>query len=218
MLRSDSGWRLDPRMRAPAQPALIFRRLRLTAILPHPGAHPGLPIGLGLATGIVAILELSPYWQTLQAGIVSLGFDYGRAALIFAWIGAFGLALLAAAFTARPWPSAFAATAYLGLTYAGPWVWHAIKVRPYLFGAPERLDAVALLRNLSVMLALGFVLAVLAAAVGRLLSELVTRPNQLRGTSVPLKALLLGVLTAALGISALGADPLLRYGPAHQLY
>ena len=205
-------------MRAPAQPALIFRRLRLTAILPHPGAQPRLPIGLGLATGIVAILELSPYWQTLQAGIVSLGFDSGRAALICAWIGAFGLALLAAAFTARPWPSAFAATAYLGLTYAGPWMWHAIQVRPYLFGAPERLDAVALLRNLSVMLALGFVLAVLAAAVGRLLSELVTRPNQLRGPSVPLKALLLGVLTTALGVSALGADPLLRYGPAHQLY
>jgi enterochelin esterase-like enzyme len=175
-------------------------------------------IGLGVATAIVTTLELSPYWHALQAGLASLGFDPGRAALICAWIGAFGIALLAGVFTARPWPSAVAATSYLGLTYAAPWVWHAIQVRPYLFASPERLDPGGLLRNLAGMLAVGFVVSVLAAAAGRLLSELVSRPAALPGPSAPVRALLFVVLTTAFVFSALSADPLLRYGPSHHLY
>jgi enterochelin esterase-like enzyme len=180
--------------------------------------QPRLLIGLGVATAVVTAVELSPYWQALQAGLVSLGFDPGRSALICAWIGAFCLALLGAALTARPWSSAITATAYLGVSYAGPWVWHTIQARPYLFGTPERLDAWALLHNLSAVLAVGFVLAVLAAAAGRMLSELVSRPKELPESSAPLRALLFAVLTTALVVSALSVDPLLRYGPAHQVY
>jgi hypothetical protein len=119
------------------------------------------------------------------------------------------------------------ATTYLGLTYSLPWTVHASTVRPVLFGSPERLDAWALAHNLSAIMAVGFLAAVVAAATGRLLSELVIPPG--RRPAAPaqpataarpalIRALLLGTVGISLVTSTLGSESLLRYGPAHQLY
>src|SRR3984893_16644525 len=212
----DSGWIF--RMRAPAFSGLTLSRPRLSAIPPRYLAALRLVAGLALAASVVAALETSNGWQALQAGVVSLGFDPARAALICAWIGCCGMALLAGALTARPWPSAFAATGYLALTYVWPWASHAVSVPPILFGVRERLDALALLQNVSVIVAVGFLVGLPAAAAGRQLSELVGQFGSL-GTSPPLlRALLLGAVMAAFLVSALGVESVLRYGPAHRLY
>jgi len=84
-------------MRAPGFPGLTLSRPHLSAIPPRHLAALRLVAGLALAAGVVAALETSSGWQALQAGVVSLGFDPARAALICAWIGCFGMALLAGA-------------------------------------------------------------------------------------------------------------------------
>jgi enterochelin esterase-like enzyme len=205
-------------MRAPGFPGLTLSRPHLSAIPPRHLAALRLVAGLALAAGVVAALETSSGWQALQAGVVSLGFDPARAALICAWIGCFGMALLAGALTARPWPSAFAATGYLALTYVWPWASHAVSAPPVLFGARERLDALALLQNVSVIVAVGFLVGLPAAAAGRQLSELVGQSGGLGNPPPLLRALLLGAVTAAFLVSALGVESVLRYGPAHRVY
>src|SRR5437660_7705401 len=180
MVRSGSSFSLEDKMRARALTAPAPWRLWLTAKLPPNIAGSRLILGLGLAMIAVAALEHSPSGKALQAGLASLEFDPARAALIAALIFCCLGALVAGALTARPWPSALAATGYLCLTHAVPWAWRMVTVRPVLFGSPERLDAMVLMHNMSTVVALGFVVAVPAAAAGRLLAELVSGPRQLR--------------------------------------
>jgi enterochelin esterase-like enzyme len=214
-------------MRARALPTLTFRRPRLKATLPHNIAGYRLLIGLALAVATVAALQNAPLARALQAGLASLDFDRSRVALLSAWIFCFALALLAGALTARPWPSVLVATTYLGVTYSLPWTLHAFTTRPVLFGSPERLDTGVLAANLAAIMAVGFLASVVAAATGRQLSELVRPPGRrpaapglptTAAPPVPIRALLLGAVAIALTFSALGAESLLRYGPAHHLY
>lgn len=204
-------------MRARALPTPALRRLRLTASLP-PTIAGRLTLGLALATAAVAAFEYSPFGRVLEAGLASLEFDRARVAMIAAWIFCCLLALAAGALTARPWPSAIAASAYLCGTHAGPWAWRAATHPPLLFGSPERLDLAALVHNLATIVAVGFVVAVAAAAVGRQLGELVGVAPPLPAIRPVLRVVLLAAFMGAIVLTAFGTEPLVRYGPAHQVY
>jgi enterochelin esterase-like enzyme len=170
-----------------------------------------LPLGLGLALVAGLALQQSSAGKAIDAGLASLDFDPARTALLSAWVACFAVALISGVLTARPWPSASAAVAFLTLTFAAPWAWHSIYQRPVLFGSREALDGAALLRNFTVTMAVGFVVAALAAATGRLLSESLARLMG-RG-AVPLAA-----LAGCLLVTVLGVGPLLRYGPTDGVY
>jgi enterochelin esterase-like enzyme len=206
-------------MRAPALPARSYWRLRRTLTFP-PDIVVGsrLLIGLALALATAAALQHSPLGGALQAGLASLELDPARVALIAALTFCCLAALIAGALTARPWPSALAGIAYLCMTYALPWAWRMAADRPVLFGTPERLNAIALAHNLSTIAALAVVLAVPAAATGRVLSDLVILPPQLPAPPAGLRGLLLSAFAGAVALSALGVEPLLRYGPGDQVY
>ncbi len=219
MLLSGSRSSLNHEMRALALPVRSYWRLRRTLTLP-PDIVLGsrLPIGLGLAVAAAAAIQLSPLGGALQAGLASLELDPARAALIAGWTFCFVAGVLAGALTGRPWPSALAGIAYMCMTYLVPWAWHMATVPPVLFGAPQRLNAIALAHNLSTLAALAAVLAVVAAATGRVLADLVSAPPQLPVPPPALRALLLSAFAGAVALSALGVEPLLRYGPGHQVY
>jgi enterochelin esterase-like enzyme len=187
--------------------------------------------GLAGAVLVVAALELSPAWRALQSGIAGLDFDPTRTALIAAWIACFTLALLAGALTGRPWLAVLTATAFLVVTNAIPWAWHAGVAAPVLFGRRLQLDGLALAGQVVAIAAIGFVVAVPGAASGCLIGGTATAwaarvrvlistwpaPRELDRRLVAGTGLLLG-LTASLVLLVLAADPLLRYGPAHGLY
>src|ERR1700738_739266 len=218
ILRSGSSFSLEDKMRARALRAPAHWRPWLTAKLPPNIAGTRLILGLGLAMIAVAALEHSPSGKALQAGLASLEFDPARAALIAALIFCCLGALIAGALTARPWPSALAATGYLCLMYAAPLAWRMGSVRPILFGSPERLDALALMHTLSTVVAVGFVVAVPAAAAGRLLADLVSAAHELPAPRPALRGLLMTAFVGAVVLTALGTEPLIRYGPAHRVY
>ncbi len=205
-------------MRARALPAPAPWRPWLTANLPPKIAGSRLTLSLSLVLAAVAALEYSPFGEALQAGLASLEFDTARAGMITAWTSCALGALLAGALTARPWPSALAATGYMCLTHTAPGAWRMLTVPPVLFGSPERLNALALVNNVSTVVALGFVLAVLAAAAGRLLAELVSAPHPLPAPPPALRAVLMAVFAGAVALTAVGTEPVLRYGPGHQVY
>src|ERR1700736_4137144 len=188
-------------MRTPTLPA----RWRLWARLDMGRLR--LRLGPSLALGAGLVLQRSTAGKAIDSGLASLDFDPARAALVSAWIACFAVALISGLLTARPWPSAATAVAFLTLTFAAPWAWHSVYQRPVLFGSPEALDGAALARNLTVAMAVGFVVAVLAAATGRLLWESLTR---LMGRG----AMPLAALAGCLLVTALGVGPLLRYGPS----
>jgi enterochelin esterase-like enzyme len=87
-----------------------------------------------------------------------------------------------------------------------------------MFGSPERLDALALMHNLSTVVALGFVVAVPAAAAGRLLADLVSAAHELPAPRPALRGLLMTAFVGAVVLTALGTEPLIRYGPGHRVY
>jgi enterochelin esterase-like enzyme len=170
-----------------------------------------LPLGLSLALAAGAILQQSPLGKAIESGLASLDFDPARTALLSAWIACFAVALMSGVLTARPWPSTSAAIAFLAVTYVAPWAWHSVYQRPVLFGSPENLDGAALVRNVAVTLAVGLLVAVFAAAAGRLLSEGL-------GSVIGRGAMPLAALAACLVVTALGVGPLLRYGPSDGVF
>src|ERR1700716_14334 len=77
-----------------------------------------LPLGLGLALVAGVALQQSSAGKAIDAGLASLDFDPARTALVSAWVACFAVALISGVLTARPWPSASAAVAFLTLTFA----------------------------------------------------------------------------------------------------
>lgn len=209
-----------------ADEEMLRRRLRdrLHAALSADRARLKLAAGLGASLAVVAALQVSPVWAALRAALASLDFDPQRTALLAAWIGCALAALLAGALTRRPWPSIIAATALLLLSYALPWAWQAVHSRPVLFGRAEQLSVVGLLAELAVVAGVGFVAAVPAAAGGQLIAAtaagmLPERAAAGGGPARPaVSAVLVGALVLGVAALAVGAAPLIRYGPDHGLY
>lgn len=173
----------------------------------------GLPLGLCFALSAGWLLEMSPVWSGVRAGLASVDFDPARTALISAWLACFAVALAGGLLTARSWPSVLSGVGFLGATFGAPWAIHALSHRPTLFGSPDTLNAGAFLGNLAVIMAVGFLAAIPAAASGRLLRE------SLSGLGLnQWRALPLGVLVVSLLVTALGVGPLVRYGPGNGLY
>ncbi len=199
----------EPGRSRPWDPAL-----RLLARLARDRARLRLGLGLAVAVAVVAALQASALWASLQLAIVSLDFDPVRASLLMAWLACLLVAVVAGALTRRPWLSAFVATAFLAVTYVGPWAWGAATAPPVLFGSAERLSPVALVGEVLTMVGVGFLLTIPGAAgaglVGTAVAEVRRRPK--RGVAV------LGALAIAGAAVGVEAGPLVRYGPAAGLY
>jgi enterochelin esterase-like enzyme len=171
---------------------------------------------LAVAVALVVAVEISPLWSWLQTWLASLDFDPPRVDLLSAWLACFVLAGLAGALSARAWPAASTAVGLLTVGYAIPSALTAHLAPPLVFGVPEQVDIPALFGNLAAVLGLGGVLAVLGGAVGQLvgqaLRDFLHRPGCLWG-----QARIVALALACLA-TALGAPPLIRYGPAAGVY
>jgi enterochelin esterase-like enzyme len=188
--------------------------VRLLTRLARDRARLRVAAGLAVAVAAVLGLEASSFWASLQLSIVSLDFDPVRASLLMAWLACLLVAAVAGALTRRPWLSALVATAFLAVTYVGPWAWGAATAPPVLFGAAERVSAVSLAGETVTMIGVGFLLTIPGAAgaglVGTAVAEARRRPRRAL-------AVLSAVAVAAAAV-VVEAGPLVRYGPAAGLY
>jgi enterochelin esterase-like enzyme len=182
---------------------------------------------LAAAVVTAAVLDATAPGDALRAALATLDFDPARAALLTAWIATALAALLGAALGGGPWPAALAATALLAATHVVPMAWRtAAQAPPVLFGAPERLDVGALALQLATILAIGLLVAAVAAAAGRLLVETAAAwAVELRraGRRRPERGLLtrtalVAALAASLALGATGGASLIRYGPGDHVY
>ncbi|HXN00973.1 MAG TPA: alpha/beta hydrolase-fold protein [Candidatus Dormibacteraeota bacterium] len=178
------------------------------------------PFGALLAVALgVALFEGTATWRSLDAGLRSLDFDPERALMIEAWLAGAIVALGGALITSRPWWSATFAVGFVGLTYVVPLGARLIQQAPTLFGSPERVSPGAIQHNQLVALAIAFLVALVAAALGDLLGREVRRYLENRSSrarsaraGAAAGALLLAVLLAS------AVDPLLRVGPDAGVY
>jgi enterochelin esterase-like enzyme len=182
---------------------------------------------LAVAVAAAAALEAAAPGDALRAALGTLDFDPARAALLTAWTATALAALLGAALGGRPWPAALAATALLAATHVIPMAWRtAAQAPPVLFGTPERLDVGALALQLATILAVGLLVAAVAAAAGQLLAETAAgwarevRKGGLRwpGRGLLARTALVAALAASLTLGATGGASLIRYGPGDRVY
>jgi enterochelin esterase-like enzyme len=177
-----------------------------------------LAVLLGLAIAI-ALFEGSATWRGFDDGLRSLDFDPERALLIEAWLAGALFAFGAALITGRPWLSSAGAVALISLTYVLPLGARLVQQAPTLFGTRERVSSGAIQHNQVVALAVAFIAALAAAAVGDLLGREVRRHLAERRSRA--RALRSGLMAATLVLTlalASGVDPLLRVGPDVGVY
>ena len=190
--------------------------------------RPTVRVAGALVVGVVtaATLQATAPGDAVRAALGTLEFDPSRAALLTAWMTTALAAMLGAAL-ASPWPAALAATGLLAATQVAPMAWRmATQTPPTLFGTAERLDAGVLAFQLATILAVGLLLAVVAAASGRLLAETVAgwvrevrrarwpRP----GAGLLARTAMVAALAASLVLGAAGGASLVRYGPGDHVY
>jgi enterochelin esterase-like enzyme len=187
---------------------------RLVARVTADRARLRLVAGLGGAVAAVAWLQASPLWDSLRLDIVALDFDPARASLLVAWLACLVLAVLAGAFSGRPWPSVATATAFFAVTYVAPWAWRATTAPPVLFGSAERLSPPVLAGEIAIMIAAGFLLTIPGAAGGDLVGGAAAGLREHPGRSLAA----IGAVALAAAAVAVGVGPLVRYGPAAGLY
>jgi len=176
------------------------------------------------------LIQTTRQWHELASALRALDFDPGRVALIQAWLAGMLLAAVAALLTGRPWISALTAAVFVGVTYDWPLGARLLHDVPEIFGIREQVQPAALRHNQAVVLAVGFLAALPAAATGDLLRrgirQWVEAAMVLLKTRRLLPGQLLSLLNGAFLLSSLfgsvslapGADPLLRYGPEHGVY
>ena len=178
------------------------------------------PFGALLAVALgVALFEGTATWRSLDIGLRSLDFDPERALLIEAWLAGAIVALCGAFITSRPWWSSSFAVGFVGLTYIVPLGARLVQQAPTLFDSRERVSTGAIQHNQLVALAIAFLVALVAAALGDLLGREVRRYLENRSSragSARAGAVAGALLLAALLASAV--DPLLRVGPDAGVY
>ena len=178
------------------------------------------PFGALLAVALgVALFEGTATWRSLDNGLRSLDFDPERALLIEAWLAGAIVALCGAFITSRPWWSSSFAVGFVGLTYIVPLGARLVQQAPTLFDSRERVSTGAIQHNQLVALAIAFLVALVAAALGDLLGREVRRYLENRSSragSARAGAVAGALLLAALLASAV--DPLLRVGPDAGVY
>ena len=178
------------------------------------------PFGALLAVALgVALFEGTATWRSLDVGLRSLDFDPERALLIEAWLAGAIVALCAAFITSRPWWSSSFAVGFVGLTYIVPLGARLVQQAPTLFGSRERVSTGAIQHNQLVALAIAFLVALVAAALGDLLGREVRRylDNRSSRTGSARAGAVAGVLLLA-ALLASAVDPLLRVGPDAGVY
>jgi enterochelin esterase-like enzyme len=198
---------------------LISLRTRVLNLRPRSFARLW-PLGVLVAVALaVALFEGGATWRSLDAGLRSLDFDPERAQLIEAWLAGAIVALVGALLIGRPWWSSTFAVGFVGLTYVAPLGARLVADSPTLFGTRERVSTGAIQHNQLVALAITFLVALVAAALGDLLGREARRYLDHPGarTRTVRAGAVAGVLLLAV-IVASAVDPLLRVGPDAGVY
>lgn len=211
----------------------ISRLAPLATFVQRPGWRTA--AGVSFAVILVLLLESSSVWHALHTGLRSLDFDSDRASLLEAWAGALLLAATGTLLTGRPWVSTLAALAFTLAAYVWPLALRLARNPPVLFGTPEQIQWETLVLRLSTAAGAAVILALSGAALADLLRRTIieagrwqrplfhsSSPRYPLGAARRMHGLahlgLLVLVGASIGLVATGVDPLLRFGPQHQIY
>jgi enterochelin esterase-like enzyme len=176
----------------------------------------GALLGVALAVGL---FQGTATWHSVDVGLRSLDFDPERALLIEAWLAGAMVALAGALITGRPWWSSAFAVAFVSLTYVVPLGARLIQEAPTLFGSRERVSTGAIQHNQLVAVAIAFLVALVAAALGDLLGREVRRYFDNHGSRTrPARAGAVAFVLLLAVVLASAVDPLLRVGPDAGVY